>query len=84
MIHGICIRRQAPPISNLLFADDNFLFCKAATTEANYFQDILFSYEVALGQAINFSKSTVDFSKNTSHEVSQKSLAAVNILVFLR
>jgi hypothetical protein len=66
-IHRICICRQAPPISHLPFADFNFLFCKANTMEANYLQDILFSYEAESGQAINFSKSTVAFGKNTSH-----------------
>ena len=71
MTHGISICRQAPHISHLLFEDDNFLFCKATTTEENYLQDILFSYEAAFRQAINFSKSTVAFGKNTSHEVSQ-------------
>jgi hypothetical protein len=66
-VNRIC--RQAPPISHFLFADDNFLFYKSTTPEENYFKDILLGYEVESRQAINFSKSTVAFSKNTSHEV---------------
>lgn len=81
-IHGIRICRQEPHIS-YLFADVNFVFCNATTTEANYLKDILLSYEVASGQAINFSKSDVAFSKNTSHEVatSISSLSGVSKII---
>jgi len=68
-IHGIHICRQAPPITHLLFANDNFLLCKSTTTEENYLKDIILSYEVGSSQAMNFSKSFMDFSKNTSNEV---------------
>jgi len=83
-IHGICICRQTPSIIHLLFADDNFLFCKATTTEANYLKDILLSYEVASDQAMNFSKSVVAFSKNTSHEVAASISRLMGVTKFIR
>ena len=40
-IHGVAICRRAPQISNLLFADDSLLFCRASSNEAEEIADIL-------------------------------------------
>ncbi|MCH79483.1 RNA-directed DNA polymerase (Reverse transcriptase) [Trifolium medium] len=68
-LHGTRICRSAPSISHLLFADDNFLFCRATISEAQSLKEILTHYEHASGQAINFSKSAIAFSTNTSHDI---------------
>jgi hypothetical protein len=68
-IHDMRVCKTAPPVSHLLFADDSFLFCKATMAEANYLKDILLCYEAASGQALNFSKSAIAFSKNTKPDV---------------
>lgn len=45
--------------------DDGFLFCMANTKEINTLKYIMDSYKSASGQAINYQKSTISFSRNT-------------------
>jgi hypothetical protein len=58
------ICRKAPGISHLLFADDCFLFFRAAENEAMTMKHILATYEVASGQSINLLKSKLFCSRN--------------------
>lgn len=58
--------RNAPPISHLLFTDDCLIFIKASKQEVGHLKGILFAYEKALGQCINFHKSKLSCSPNTS------------------
>ncbi|KAA3466354.1 reverse transcriptase [Gossypium australe] len=60
--------RRGPEISHLLFADDCILFGEATDTGARFLRDILKEYEGCSGQCINFNKSTIFFSSNTSIE----------------
>lgn len=60
-LHSIKISRDAPTISQLLFADDNFLFSIANMNEVAIIHDILSTYEVASGQAVNLHKSDFFF-----------------------
>lgn len=64
MTHGVTICRNAPPVSNLLFADDSFFFTRASRKEALALKDILMTYQKASGQQINLAKSGVSFSAN--------------------
>jgi hypothetical protein len=64
-IHGVKVCRGAPLLTHLLFADDCFLFCRANIREITKIKEILQTYEAASGQAINFQKSEILFSKNT-------------------
>lgn len=66
LLHGCAISRGAPPISHLLFADDCYFFFKANGSEATVMRRILDRYEVISGQKINYTKSAVTFSPNTS------------------
>lgn len=66
LIHGCKIARGAPTISHLLFADDCYFFFRATKTEANVMRRILGRYENISGQKINYDKSSVNFSSNTS------------------
>jgi len=68
-LHGIRVCRATPPVSHLLFADESFLFCQATPTEVNCLKDILMCYENASGQALNFGKSAITFSKNTAPDM---------------
>ncbi|KAJ9558242.1 hypothetical protein OSB04_012856 [Centaurea solstitialis] len=75
-IHGARICRRAPAISHLLFADDSFLFFRADILEARRVKQILQTFAAASGQAINFQKSGICFSKNT-HPMLQEGISAI-------
>jgi hypothetical protein len=65
LLHGVRICRGCPSISHLLFADDSFIFCKASVSEVNNLKHVLDTYEMASGQAINYQKSAIAYSRNT-------------------
>lgn len=66
LLHGCSIARDAPKISHLLFADDCYFFFRANKMEASVMRRILDRYANISCQMINFSKSLVTSSKNTS------------------
>lgn len=53
-------------MSHLFFADDSLLFFQAIHTEALKVKQCLFDYEGMSGQAVNYSKSCMVFSGNTT------------------
>ncbi|XP_031104893.1 uncharacterized protein LOC116009862 [Ipomoea triloba] len=65
-IHGCRVARGAPPISHLFFADDSLLFFRANAEEAGVIKQCLTDYESMTGQLVNFHKSSVCFSRNTT------------------
>ncbi|XP_019164478.1 PREDICTED: uncharacterized protein LOC109160650 [Ipomoea nil] len=69
LIHGCRVARGAPPISHLFFADYSLLFFKANLKESLEVKRCLGYYEAYSGQAVNFNKSSVSFSRNTSGDV---------------
>lgn len=60
------MKRSCPVISHLLFVDDAAFFMEATEHNALKLKKILDSYCKASGQAVNFLKSSIYFSKNTS------------------
>uniref|UniRef100_A0A2N9GPD6 Uncharacterized protein n=1 Tax=Fagus sylvatica TaxID=28930 RepID=A0A2N9GPD6_FAGSY len=64
-IHGVSLCPRGPKITNLFFADDSLLFCRASLPECQKIQEILTIYEKASGQQLNRAKTTLFFSKNT-------------------
>jgi hypothetical protein len=71
-IHGVKVCRGPPSLSHLLFADDCFLFFMADIREENCMKSILNDYEKASGQAVNYAKSEVYFSRNTPHNIKEQ------------
>lgn len=62
-LSGLQLASSAPPVNHLLFADDSLLFFKASGVGANEVNQVLNIYCQATGQRINFSKSSIFFSK---------------------
>lgn len=68
-IKGVAMRRGAPQISHLLFADDSIIFCRATVEEGSLVNKVLEDYERELGQKLNKNKTSLFFNKNTSREI---------------
>jgi hypothetical protein len=66
LLQGIKIARNCAAVSHLLFADDLILFAKATSVEAVHLKSCMDIYCRWSGQAINCSKSSIHFSKNTA------------------
>ena len=64
----MAICRNAPCLTNLLFADDSLIFCQANKYEAQVVSDTLQLYAEASGKWINLEKSSAYFSSNVSME----------------
>lgn len=81
LIHGSCINSTAPTVTHLLFVDDTFFFFKANLDEANSIKEVLHSYEMFSGQAVNYQKSAIFFSSNVrrdKHEEIKNVLGVAN------
>ncbi|KAL0327910.1 UNVERIFIED_CONTAM: putative mitochondrial protein [Sesamum calycinum] len=76
---GVAVCRGAPTISHLLFADDTLIFSQASPDNCQTIREVLETYREASGQEINFSKSSVTFSRNTREEVCQSLAAELTI-----
>uniref|UniRef100_A0A803PA04 Reverse transcriptase domain-containing protein n=1 Tax=Cannabis sativa TaxID=3483 RepID=A0A803PA04_CANSA len=64
-LHGCKVANGAPRVSHMLFADNSYLYCKATENEAQRIEEVLLKFELATGQKVNFSKSSIFFSVNT-------------------
>ena len=80
-IRGVSICRSAPKLTHLLFADDSLIFCRAKINECEKLLEILATYEQASGQQINRDKTTLFFSKSTSHQMQASIQAAFGVPV---
>lgn len=62
---GVKIFCGPSSICHMLFVDDSFFFFHAMAAECNQMKSIFHTYEVTSGQAINYDKSCIFFSRNT-------------------
>jgi hypothetical protein len=67
IITGVPSSPKGPRISHLFFADDSILFCKSNSVEWHCLLRILGIYEATSGQKLNLQKTSIFFSRNTSH-----------------
>ncbi|KAA3485773.1 reverse transcriptase [Gossypium australe] len=68
LIKGAKASRRGPAIYHLLFVDDCILFGEATESGANILKEILKEYANCSGQCVNFDKTTIFYSTNTSAE----------------
>jgi hypothetical protein len=61
---GLTYVEASHPSVTSLFADDSILFCKATLSKVTTLKHILDTYEAARGQAINYKKSAITYSRN--------------------
>lgn len=66
---GIQIAKGAPRLTQMFFADDTYIFCKARVEEIEHVLDLLRVFEKASGQKINADKFSAFFTRNTDTEI---------------
>lgn len=71
LLHGVVVKRGAPTISYLFFADDSIIFSRATREECNQVANVLKVYEMESGQKLNKEKTALFFSRNTPREVQE-------------
>lgn len=69
---GLRVSTSAPRLNHLLFADDTMFFLNTDESSCSALMDILHQYELASGQLINSSKSSISFSAKTPHAIRQR------------
>lgn len=65
-IQGIRIARESPLITHLFFANDSLIFFKATSWDCENLKSYILLYEKASRQLVNYDKSSITFSCNTS------------------
>ena len=78
-LKGVAICRGAPVISHLLFADDCIIFTQATKQAAERIQEILNIYNKGSGQLVNKSKSAIFFSSNSTDQMKEEVMHALDI-----
>ncbi|KAA3476902.1 reverse transcriptase [Gossypium australe] len=71
LVKGAKASRRGPEISHLLLADDCMMFGEETEQGPRNMKDILKEYETCSGQCVNFNKSTIFYSSNTTAEVKE-------------
>ncbi|XP_060974717.1 uncharacterized protein LOC115696753 [Cannabis sativa] len=66
------VANGAPVISHMLFADDSYIYCRANEREASNVIRLSKMFEEASGQIVNFNKSSIFYSSNTSIVTKQR------------
>ncbi|KAA3489221.1 reverse transcriptase [Gossypium australe] len=79
LIKGAKASRRGPAISHLLFTDNCILFGEATNNGAQLLKGILNEYEKCSGQCVNFNKSTIFYSSNTSEESKRQVLEILGV-----
>lgn len=68
-LKGIRVARGSPRVNHLLFADDTMFVCKVNQQSSKALRSLLKRYELASGQSINESKSSISFSRKNPQAI---------------
>jgi hypothetical protein len=79
VLSGVPTSKKGPKLNHLFFADDSLLFCKATPHHWRKLTSLLHTYELASGQRLNQSKTSIFFSRNTTTETRQEILRMAGI-----
>lgn len=82
LFKGVKVAASSPSISHLFFADDSLVFFRAKRQDCLNVRSCLSSYERASGQMINFDKSALSFSPNTTVQMTSdiKSILSMEVV----
>ena len=83
-IKGYSFCRNSPHLTHILFADDSLLFCRATIEECQWVLDILDVYGSCSRQQINWSKTTIFFSKSTTDVTRNQIKLALGVLEIIQ
>ncbi|CAM8992687.1 unnamed protein product [Rhodiola kirilowii] len=81
LLRGLTIARSAPVITHLFFADDSLLLFEATVATPSILKGILTEYERLAGQRVNYNKSELVLSPNTSAAVTQSFLSTLSVTI---
>ena len=79
LIHGCKVARRCLIVTHPFFADDSCLFFQTNVVESCRIMEVLQLYEKASGQSVNFQKSSVCFSSNTSVRTRQEACSILQV-----
>ena len=71
-LRGVTVKKGAPRISHLFFANNSLIFCRASVGDCAQIAEVLATYEKELGQKLNKEKTSLFFSKNTSRDFQER------------
>lgn len=80
-IHGVKVAPTVPPVSTLCFADDTMIFCRATVKEAGRLRLLLDAHAKALGQVINFEKSSMTFGRGVNQGLKNQITSILGVQV---
>jgi hypothetical protein len=78
-LEGVPTSQRDPRLNHLFFANNSLLFCISDLGLWQKLSSILNMYEMALGQRLNSSKTSIYFSCNTHSEARQQILDASGV-----
>lgn len=82
LFRGVKIASSCPSVLHLFFADDSLIFFRATMEEGARVKECFTLYDKASGQLINYDKSALSFSPNTSPHVMEtiKNLLTISMV----
>lgn len=78
-MHDIKLAKRCPSVHHLLFADDSLLLGKSSQSEAEEIMRCIELYGEALGQRVNFQKSSIIFGSKVPEETKTRVTAVTGI-----